>query len=75
MFVLSVALSTQVFNESVASVAGGMVGASNYQEVVVATYGGGVFGLSREPVVTKPISQEVQAKLDSLKQVPFLVLE
>ena len=48
------------------------MGSSNYQEVVVATYGGRVFGLSREPVTPKPISQEVQAKLDSLKQVAVL---
>lgn len=56
----------QVFNESIASVDGGMVG-SSFEEVVVATYSGRVFGLSREPVVPKPISQEVQAKLDSMK--------
>ena len=63
---------SQVFSESIASVCGGTVGSSNYQEVVVATYGGRVFGLSREPVTPKPISQEVQAKLDSLKQVAVL---
>lgn len=57
---------THVFNESIASVDGGMVG-SSFEEVVVATYSGRVFGLSREPVVPKPISQEVQAKLDSMK--------
>lgn len=57
----------QVFNESVASVGGGVVGSSNFEEVIVATYSGRVFGLSREPAVPKPISQEVQAKLDVLK--------
>lgn len=57
----------QVFNESIASIGGGTVGSSNYQEVTVATYSGRVVGLTREPIVPKPISQEVRAKLDSLK--------
>jgi hypothetical protein len=56
-----------VFNESIASVSSGIVGSSNFEEVVVSTYRGRVFGLSMEPVVPKPISQEVVDKLDALK--------
>ncbi len=57
----------QVLNESVMSVAGGMVGSSSHGEVVVATYSGRVLGLTREPHLQQPLSQEVQAKLEMLR--------
>ena len=56
-----------MFSESISSIEGGMVGSSDYEEVLVATYSGCVFGLTREPIVPKPISKEVQAKLTALK--------
>ena len=69
LYVLFISLANilQMFNESVTSVAGGMV-SSNYEEVVVATYSGRVLGLTRElGGATQPISQEVQAKIEALK--------
>ena len=64
---MTLVLPLQVFNESIASIAGGTVGSSNYEEVTVATYSGRVFGLTREPMTPKPVSQELRAKLDGLK--------
>lgn len=66
-FVLSLLFPPQVFNESISSVAGGTVGHSTYEEVTVATHNGRIFGLTREPMAPKPMSQEVKAKLDAMK--------
>ncbi len=65
--VTSINSYTQVFNESITSIGGGVVGSSNYEEVTIATYSGRVFGLTQEPIVPKPLSQELQAKLEALK--------
>ena len=40
-------------------VAGGMVGSTHHEEVVVCTYSGRVIGLTREPQAQQDISQEV----------------
>ena len=57
----------QVFNESISSVDGGMVGSSMHEEVVVATYSGRVLGLTHEPSVQQTISQETKAKVEVLR--------
>lgn len=57
-----------MFNESISSVAGGVVGSSD-SEVVIATYSGCVMGLVKELPSQQSISQEVQAKLAALKYV------
>ena len=57
----------QVFSESVMSVDGGLVGSSNHEEVVIATYSGRVLGLVREMGAQQPISQETQAKIEALR--------
>lgn len=59
---------THMFGESVTSVDGGIVGSSGSEEVVVATYSGRVHGLAKESSVPQPISQEVQSKIEALKQ-------
>ena len=56
-----------MFNESVSSVCGGVVGSSDYEEVTVATYSGRVLGLTKEQVALQPISEAVQSKLATLK--------
>lgn len=56
-----------MFSESISSIAGGMVGSSDYEEVTVATYGGRVFGLTREAMAPKPMSQDVKAKFEMLR--------
>ena len=60
-------IHAQVFNESITSIDGGVVGSSNYEEVTIATYSGRVFGLTQEPIVPKPLSKELKAKLEALK--------
>ena len=57
---------SQMFNESVSSVDGGMVGSTSH-EVVVATYSGRVLGLAQEPSVPQPISQEMKGKVEALR--------
>ena len=57
----------QVFSESVSSIAGGVVGSADFEEVTVATYSGRVYGLTRNQAVPSTISSEVQAKLLALK--------
>ena len=57
---------SQMFNESVSSVDGGMVGSTSH-EVVVAMYSGRVLGLAQEPSVPQPISQEMKGKVEALR--------
>ncbi|XP_064405547.1 Bardet-Biedl syndrome 7 protein homolog [Halichondria panicea] len=59
---------THSLNESVTSVCGGVVGSSEHDEVIVATYSGCVLGLTKEQVAKQTLSQEVQTKLASLKE-------
>ncbi len=57
----------QTLNESVTSVCGGVVGSSQHDEVIVATYSGCVLGLTREQLNSQTLSKEVQSKLATLK--------
>jgi Bardet-Biedl syndrome 7 protein len=59
---------THVLSESVTGVNGGVVGSAHYEEVVVCTYSGRLIGLTREPQSQQSISQEVQEKLEALRE-------
>ena len=61
--------SWQTLNESVTSVCGGVVGSSQHDEVIVATYSGCVLGLTKEQLANQTISKEAQSKLATLKFV------
>lgn len=65
----------QVFPESVTGVYGGVVGSSSGQgEVLVSTYTGQVYGLSRGQTGHSKgtVSREVQTRIDLLRYVPVL---
>jgi len=65
--VLTFCLYSQIFTESISSIAGGVVGSPDDEEVTVATYSGRIYGLTKNQAVPGSISSEVQAKLVALK--------
>ena len=73
-----------MLSESITSIHGGCIGASNYDELILSTYPGWVMGLTTEPQqkqvgmptdsAKQEMDEETQLKLTALKYDFFLIL-